>query len=312
MRLLLLSCPKSGTLWLYQILASVLDANQIERQSFIGGHPAYAAGASWPHHFAGRADIDYLFMTPRGDWACYAEQRVPIPSIDAYLSRTNFVRSHSGLNASVLRLLPRFDRTVYLVRDPRDRIISWAHYLFLPERLQVAPRATRGHRSVEDYLAAEFAYEMHRWVREVSAYLQILPTHPMHVVFYERLLHAFDSELDALVDFLGLSLSPEARARLASEVAFATMQRQHRGHVRQGEAGGWRTRLTAAQQAQAVRIAGPLLSLLGYATDDPQPDGPDHLPRLPDPVDPGQLARIARGVPEEFRLKVKRFLRRDG
>jgi aryl sulfotransferase len=311
MRILQLSSPRSGTLWLYRILADILDTNNIERRSYIRQHPAYAAGAEWPYHFAGQADVDFLFIKPEGYWARFAGQNYPVADIGAYVRQTRHIRSHSAYCSRCRELFPKLDKIVYLIRDPRDRLLSYANYIFLPERAAIDPGARRGYQDVESYLAGAFAHEMNRWLQEVGVYLQHQAEFNIHVVFYERLLYAFDPEIEGLLAYLGLSLSPQALKTLKADVAFATMKRQHEGHVRQGQAGGWRSSLSPQQKRQAVQIAGPLLALLHYPVDDHQPCDAAHLPSLPDDSDRPQVQAALRVVqPARWHRLKQRFLRR--
>lgn len=305
MRILQLSAPKSGTLWLYRILANILDQNQIERRSYIRQHPAYPTGEGWPYHFAGEADIDFLFIKPEGYWARFAGQSYPVADIDDYVRQTRHIRSHSPFCLRCLELFPKLDKIVYLIRDPRDRLISYANYIFLPERGVVDPGARRGYQNVESYLAAMFTHETNRWLEEVGGYLQHQAQFNIHVLFYERLLYAFDQEIESLLAYLGLSLSSQAWVALKTDVAFASMKRDHEGHVRQGQAGGWRYILNQTQKEQTVQMAGPLLTLLHYPIDDAQLYDVAHLPSLPDDLTRQQVqAALRTGQPSPLqRLK---------
>ena len=311
MRILQLSAPKSGTLWLYRILDNILDANHIERRSYIRQHPAYPAGESWPYHFAGQADVDFLFIKPEGYWARFAGQNYPVADIDDYVRQTCHIRSHSPFCPRCLELLPKLDKIVYLIRDPRDRLISYASYIFLPERAIVDPSAQRGYQSVEGYLAGMFTHEMNRWVQEVGGYLQVQAQFNIHVVFYERLLYAFEQEIAALLAYLGLSLTPQAWTTLKTEVAFATMKRTHEGHVRQGQAGGWRSTLNQTQKCQALQMAGPLLTLLHYPLDDGQSYA-THLPNLQADLNQQQVQAVLRALQPSLWQRLKQRLRHCG
>lgn len=309
MRILQLSSPKSGTLWLYCILANILDANSIEQRSYIRQHPAYPAGAGWPYHFAGRADVDFLFIKPDGYWTRFAGQEYPIDDIDEYVRQTRHIRSHSPFCTRCLDLFPKLDKIVYIIRDPRDRLISYANYIFRPERVVIDSSALRGYQHAESYITGAFAHEMNRWLQEVGVYLQYQAEFNIHVVFYERLLYAFEQEIEALLVYLGLSLSPQALTALKTDVAFATMKRQHEGHVRQGQAGAWRSALNHEQKRQAIQIAGPLLTLLHYPIDDQPPCDITHLPSLPDNLTRQQVQAARRGVQPSCWQRLKQHFR---
>ncbi len=313
MAILQVGLPKSGNLWLYRILENILDAHGVEQRSYIQQQPIYAQAQTWPTNFSGQAGTDVLLIEPDGCFAKVAnsQQRYPLVELDDYLHQCRHIWCHSGVCQRTLQIAPKLDKIVYIIRDPRDCGISQAQFNFLPVRLAINPQPTQGYTDPDTYLRHEFGANLRAWVNHVGGYLQYKEQLAMHVVFYERLLYAFDQEVGALLDYLEISLTSVAWAKLKADTAFAAMKAQDEGHVRQGEAGGWRDSLSRAQQRQAAQIAGPLLTLLNYSLDARHPIDTDHLPSLPFDLRPEAVQRAMKTLqPSRLQTVVRRLKRR--
>lgn len=305
--------PKSGNLWLYRIVETILDEHGVERRSYIQQQPIYAQAQTWPANYRGQAATDVLLIEPAGCFVKVAnsQHRYPIADLDDYLQQCRHIWCHSRVCERMVQIAPKLDKIVYIIRDPRDCVLSQAQFNFLPVRLAINPQPVRGHANPDAYLRHEFNANLRAWVNHVGGYLQAKEQLSMHVVFYERLLYAFDEEVRALLDYLDISLTPAAWAKLKAETAFAVMKAQDDGHVRQGQAGGWRANLSRAQQRQAVQIAGPLLTLLNYPLDARCPMDPHHLPSLPLELRSDVVQRAMKTLqPSPWQTVVRRLKRR--
>lgn len=298
MLILQVGLPKSGNLWLYRILENILDAHGVERRSYIQQQPIYAQAQTWPTNYRGQAGTDVLEIEPEGCFAKVAnsQQRYLLTDLDDYLQQCRHIWCHSRYCQRTLQVAPKLDKIVYIIRDPRDCVISQAQFNFLPVRRAINPQVLKGHANPDAYLQHEFGAHLRTWVKHVGGYLQGKEQLSMHVVFYERLLYVFDEEVGALLDYLEISLTPAAWAKLRADTAFAAMKAQDDGHVRQGKAGDWRTSLSRAQQHQAAKIAGPLFTLLNYSRDACQPIDPTHLPSLSDDLRPEAVQRAMKTI----------------
>lgn len=313
MAILQVGLPKSGNLWLYRILENILDAHGVERRSYIQQQPIYAEAQTWPENYRGQAATDVLLIEPAGCFVKVAnsQQRYPLADLDDYLQQCRHIWCHSRVCERMVQIAPKLDKIVYIIRDPRDCVISQAKFNFLPVRLAINPQPVKGHANPDTYLRHEFDANLRAWVNHVGGYLQAKEQLSMHVVFYERLLYAFDEEAGALLDYLDISLTPAAWATLKAKTAFAAMKAQDDGHVRQGQAGGWRVILSRAQQRQAAQLAGPLLSLLNYSLDARHPIDAHHLPNLPLDLRPEAVQRAMKTLqPSPLQTVVHRLKRR--
>lgn len=284
MALLQVGVAKSGNFWLYKILQSVAIHGGIEQRSFIKNHPIHERAKAWELSYAGQADIDVLDIE-RENCFCRIGSvfREPIGDMGSYIRQCSHVWTHSEFcNRSAL-VLPRFDKVIYIVRDPRDVSVSEAKFAFTPYMKKYYPH---DEKNAKEYLAHRLEGIMRHWVRHVGGYLHHKDKLNIHFVFYERLLHSFDSELSNLLDFLGLELGSDAINDIKAEVDFSTMKRENPRHVRKGLSGEWARVLTDRQKRQSLRIAGSMLELLNYSVNEGTPLS---FPRIPMRMRHGQL-----------------------
>ena len=297
---------KSGNYWLARILARIEHHAGLEHRSWVQGQPIHATATRRKLSYQGQADMDFLRILP-GDcyWRISDLYQERIADIEEYVRRCSIVWSHEPVVARHLEVLPLFDRIVYLIRDPRDVAVSLSRYVFTSHVLTNWP--PHYERSPESFLRHALDQELRDWVAHVGGWLRIRPRIPFHVVFYERLLHAFDEELRGLVDYLGVDLTEAAFGAIGEEVSFRSMHGADPDHVRKGRSGQWLSALSVAQQAHALAIAGPMLELLGYPTTlEGYVDGrPVDLPRVPPSLDAVRLeaaiARARRGPWDQVR-----------
>ena len=283
--------PKSGNYWLYQILQQMLGRAGVPQQSYARRHPIYETAKSWPH-FADQAGIDYLEINSGGYFFRKGAFVEPILDLDVYLAQCSHVWTHAYWDEQAGAAFRKFDRIVYILRDPRDAAISAAKYVFTPFMQEQHPG---GERTSEEYLDHRFAELIFAWVQHVGGYLLRQEEYGIYVIFYERLLADLEGELQALLAYLGVSLPPEEITAIQDAVTFTTMKQKSPHHVRKGQAGGWVDALSPAQKAQAQKIAGSLMALLGYPLAEGQVG---KLPELSAPLDAQQIIeamRLSRG-----------------
>lgn len=268
---------KSGNLWLYRVLDCVFRQAGWERRRFIQNHPIYAQAQTWELSHRDQADVDWLEIKPDGCWCRISSMfREPIADMDAYLRQCSHVWTHSPICARSFEVLPKFDRIVYIIRDPRDAAISMSHFVFTPHVQRRYP--PHHEKSPEKFLTHALDGSLRDWVFHVGGYLRQRTAQRIQVVFYERLLHAFDSELGELLEYLGVRLDRTAFEAVRKEADFRNMKTENPNHVRRGQSGGWREVFSAAQKQQAESIASRMLLLLNYPVGDAPGDALPHLP----------------------------------
>lgn len=292
---------KCGNFWLYCILQNILKHSGLEHRSFFQQHPAYENAKKEDLLFPGQADIDHITIKPDG---CYIEWGAsnlePIQDIDDYVRQCRHVWTHSPVCPLSLEVYPKFDRIVYIIRDPRDAAISFSKFAFTPHRLKYYPHYETG---PDTFLEHNLDGLLRDWVHHVGGYLKHAYDLQIHVVFYERLLHSFDTEVSRLLNYLDLELDMDALQAIKHDVAFDTMSREAPHHLRKGQSNQWMNVLTESQKQYASRLAGPMIKLLNYPfTDESQPT----LPCLPATLNLQQIEAAMAPVRRTFSEEIKR------
>jgi aryl sulfotransferase len=147
--------------------------------------------------------------------------------------------------------------------------------MFSEYRQEFTPQRAAEFKTPANYLDRTFDYEMNWWKNHVKLFLQHYHKHDVHLIFYEHLLADFDTELNALLAYLGIALDAAARERITKAVAFETMKANSPGHLRKGQAYKWMEQMSAEQQEATLKLVGQELRILGY------PELPGDNPPLP-------------------------------
>lgn len=236
----LVSFPKSGSTWTRFLLANLISP----------GTPVTFANI--------HVLVPALLSTPRRDF-----DRVPRPRI---------VKSHECFD-------PLYPRTIYVVRDPRDVVISLYHYHRKVRKIaDDLPIET----FVKQFLAGE-TVPHGSWGQNVLTWLTTREGDPRFLMLrYEDLLADTERELRKIIRFLGLS-TPAAQITQAVERSSAarmrelekaqgkhldrmvrTESRKDLMFVRTAVSGGWRKELPMAMVEKIETAWGPVMRHLGY------------------------------------------------
>jgi aryl sulfotransferase len=168
---------------------------------------------------------------------------------------------------------------VYIVRDPRDVAVSYAHYMSADTRVAIEamrdPAAAIG--SGAGSLSPLLRQRLLTWSGHVESWLdaglRILP------IRYEDMLADPAAALSRVVSFLGWSVDAQAISAAVESTRFDRLRSEEEHHgfesrllragpfFRRGVAGGWSESLTADQVAQIERDHGRVMKRLGYLKD---------------------------------------------
>ena len=311
MHWLQIGASKSGNLWLYHILQSVIRHAGIPQKNFIKTQPIYQVAKDWDLGFKGQADIDTLTINPsKCLYRISGVFNMPIQDINAYIGATSHVWTQSLPSEMTRKVLPKFQKKIYILRDPRDRLLSLARYHFTPYRLKYFGKEFPDEASCVQAVLPEVVFH---WVQHVSGYLLDRNALDVHFIIYERLLFDFDTEMTRLLEYLDIPPSAELLAKVKQDVRFDSMKSTNPQHVREGSTGEWTERLSAAQIKTADAIAAPLLRLLHYpiTAKEFKKEPFKNLPRVPDPLRAEDLKRALRHADRWALIdKVRRKVRR--
>jgi hypothetical protein len=185
--------------------------------------------------------------------------------------RPRIIKSHQYFD-------PRYRRVIYIVRDPRDVVLSAYHF-------DIKRQAIAENHSLEmyvtDFVRGKTDHEYGTWAENVASWLYVRGSDPgFLLVRYERLQSHGIQELTRIAQFLNIP-SDSQRLTLALEQSSAKRMReleQKQAHlwsstketrkdksfVRAAKAGGWKTELPESCVAEMESNWGGLMKDLGY------------------------------------------------
>lgn len=273
----LASYPKSGNTWVRVFLSNLLrdadepaDINRLERTPIAGARKLFDdyLGVTASDLTADEIDV----LRPRlYEQIAREARRTPILKIhDARLQ----VRGRELIPASATR------GAIYIVRDPRDVAVSFAAHMGAEPARAIAAMAR------EDFaLAAGFSrlpwqlrQRLSSWSGHATSWLE-QRDFPVHVVRYEDLKRDPFETFGRLARFGGFADAPDKIEKAIAFSSFEVLRGQEDENgfdekptqadkfFRRGEAGGWRTSLTAEQSARIARDHAEVMARFGYAPD---------------------------------------------
>lgn len=267
----LASYPKSGNTWLRAFLLNYIV--RPDRPYDINRLSDMTLGESDSGHFA-RHD-----PRPASQYAIADVQRMrPLVHRDlteAYPDLV-FVKTHNAsLVVEGVKLMTAevTAGAIYLVRDPRDIAISYAHHLGRPIDDVIAfmadPEAAIGGSDAHVYeRLASWSIHVHFWTRNLAPQL--------HVVRYEDLHTDPALQFGNIVRFLGQEPPADRLATAIAHSGFSELRAQERAHdfierprhadafFRSGNHGQWRTVLSRDQQRRIERDHAQQMMRFGY------------------------------------------------
>lgn len=186
------------------------------------------------------------------------------------MRRPRVIKSHEAYD-------PRYPRVIYIVRDPRDVVLSQYHY-------------HRKLRKIEDnYPLEKFVSRFLEgktcphgsWGQNVASWLTTRQSNSQFLLLrYEDMLSNTVTELGKIATFLQLQITDEQLAQAVERSSVQEMRklekaqsedsmltkgsRQDLSFVRGAGSGGWRTELRADLVEKIEAAWGPLMNYLGY------------------------------------------------
>ena len=194
----------------------------------------------------------------------------------ARLPRPRIIKSHQYFD-------PRYRRVIYIVRDPRDVVLSAYHF---DVKRQLIDDQFSIEKYVADFVQSDLSHPQWQhpygsWHENVASWFYVRRHHPEFLlVRYEALQSDGMGELARIAEFLGLSADPQRLARALDRSSSDRMRqlekqqahlwsstrqtRKDKPFVRTATAGGWRAELPEICVAEIESAWGCLMKELGY------------------------------------------------
>lgn len=171
--------------------------------------------------------------------------------------------------------------TIYVVRDPRDVAISYAHHSGITVNsvieLMAEPNfeVVAGERNQSRHLSQRFL----SWSAHVESWLDASNLKPL-LVRYEDMLADSHAVLARISDYLGWKVADEALTLAVAATRFEVLQAAEdrqgfhekpaadKRFFRRGVAGGWCDTLTQAQAKRIEQDHAAVMARLGYLPGD--------------------------------------------
>lgn len=186
------------------------------------------------------------------------------------MPRPRIIKSHQYFD-------PRYRQVIYIVRDPRDVVVSQYH--FQRKRKLIADEFPLA-EFVGRFIAGQTCF-YGSWAEHVASWLATRHGQPgFLLVRYENMVENTPRELAKVASFLGVNATPEVIKQAVERSSAGQMRqleksqaqlftstkdtRQDIPFVRAAKAGGWRSSLPEACALQIEDAWGHLLKGLGY------------------------------------------------
>jgi hypothetical protein len=186
------------------------------------------------------------------------------------VARPRLLKSHEYFD-------PRYRSVIYIVRDPRDVVVSYYHY-------QLKARFIQDGFPLDRYVTRFVSGEVDpygSWGEHVASWLATRHERREFLLLrYEDMLDRPERELDRVASFLNAPRIPQQLAeavkrssvdrlrmleeRQASEWVTTRGTRKDIPFIRTGSRGGWRSALSEHAVAQIESSWGSLMRTLGY------------------------------------------------
>lgn len=187
------------------------------------------------------------------------------------LTRPRIMKTHQYFD-------PRYPRVIYIVRDPRDVVVS--EYHFFRKRQWIT----------DDFPIAQFVgrfltgktSDYGSWQENVSSWVATRYNHPGFLLLrYEDMLAETVDVLARIASFLGVNATPDQLKQAVDRSSADQMRKLERSaapaassvtrigradipFVRAAHAGGWKDTLPEPSVAEMEAELGPLMQWLGY------------------------------------------------
>jgi hypothetical protein len=189
----------------------------------------------------------------------------------AQIQRPRILKSHAYFD-------PRYPRVIYIVRDPRDVVLSSYHFDI---KRQVIDENSRIEEYVSRFVRGLGDHNYGTWGENVASWFYVRGESPgFLLVRYEALQSEGMQELSHIAEFLGITPDPqrlsfalqqssaermrELEKQQAHQWSSTRETRKDKPFVRTAKSGGWKNELPRSCVAEIESAWGGLMKDLGY------------------------------------------------
>lgn len=270
----LASYPKSGNTWIRALLAALEDERDQVDINALGQGPI-ASGRGHVERWSGLVTSDLT-----DDEVAWLRPRVEA-AFDPQLEGPRYRKIHDALDGGLdggLIVAPKCTLgAVYIVRDPRDVAVSFAHHSGRPVESIVDQMSD--HTAMLNPEAQSIGPQVPQMLRSWSEHVRGWLDHdlfPVVVVRYEDLHADTTGQLARVAALAGLHPGEASLARAAEAAGFARLRGQedetgfrerpqhHQRFFRRGEQGAWRSELAEGLVRRIEEDHGEVMRRLGY------------------------------------------------
>ncbi|MGV1950987.1 sulfotransferase domain-containing protein [Agrobacterium vitis] len=269
------SYPKSGNTWVRVFVHNLLRELRGETQ---GSQDINDLGryAIWEHSYP-----HYTQILGKAPTRATAEEMAKArPAAQALISR-----QQQGLSLTKTHLCFGTDHgvptinldvtlaAIYIVRNPLDVAISYAHHCSRSIDAIIADMAQPGFRTLPT--EKHVGEILGSWSQNVASWMGVA-SRPVHIMRYEDMLDYPERMFSGLAAFLGLrptkkqlesAIEKSSFAELAkqeTERGFKEKPKQAERFFRQGRAGQWQDLLSENQVQRVLSSSAPIMQRVGY------------------------------------------------
>lgn len=255
------SYPKSGNTWLRIFLGYLIYGEKFDMNSL--GH--FSRITSSKKLFTDILGENLSELTP--DEISYYRPIV-LKQFANNESQITFYKTHDSYSQNAFGewLLPQGQsiKTVYLIRNPLDVCVSYAHHCGHDNYNKVARRM-----GINNYTSKggddQFAQIMNSWSNHYLSWKNNFSKENIIVIRYEDMLNDTLKTFTKIVDFIGLSYNSEDVQKALSLCEFSKLKKQEeeegfagklsvaKSFFRKGEIGSWKEELTNNQAKRIIK-----------------------------------------------------------
>uniref|UniRef100_A0A5F8H860 Sulfotransferase n=1 Tax=Monodelphis domestica TaxID=13616 RepID=A0A5F8H860_MONDO len=193
--ILLVTFPKSGTIWTQYILNLIFNKEKFQNQNSI---PTISLNP-WLEH------INFSESLAKGE-----------------VSRSHFITTHLPAKFLVSNLKNSKVRVVYVARNPKDVLVSYYHF---HNFVKFLPDIGSFDNFFDQFLEGKVVYGS--WFNHIKGWLGVQHELNFFVITYEELSQKPHQSIQSLANFLGKKLEPEDVETILHYCSFSFMSQNN-------------------------------------------------------------------------------------